>query len=507
MRLMRKYVLSFLRQGLRSTALAVAVCVFVLNIIFNVTVSYDSDEIVTIHHSLGNGIIMLVIIAVAMAFLVLMREKVESKQEKQVFLVFTAFYCIAAAYLILNVDIALRADAGNVSTAAEKLRAGDLTIFQTGYLNMYPHQIGFVLYDYLLDYFSMNIAIQFIMNLLFVIGTNYLLYCISNLLFKDHLTNLLTILLSFCFLPQFFFILFAYSNIPSFFFLTVAFYHLLKYTTARRTGNIIYAILSAVAAVFLRKNTMIGVIAMIIYLLLDLFKEHTRRNVLFIILLILGTVYPSGIVYSYFLQKTPVQDAGIPTVIWVAMGTDIDNNVRGPGWYNRSSRLTYTEDANRDPELAHELGVRKLEENVQKMKSEPRRAVAFFGKKIVTQWCEPVYQSIWSGPLETNKQYTHTRLLQSLYNGRKAERLVAFCCRTYMIALWGLAILFLLKDCIRTTGWEVAFMFLIGGFLFHIIWEAKSQYIYQYLLGVVPFAAYSLSQRMKEVAAILRRTV
>lgn len=201
---MRKQVSVFLSQGLRLTAFFVAAAVFVFNLFYFSGVSYNNREIVTIHNELGIGGISLLLSCGLFAGLIFLRKYLEGLNEKRLFWCLSAVYCVAALYFILNVDMTLRADPKHIATAAEKLRSGNLDIFRTGYLNRYPHQIGMVLFDALLDLFSENHAIQFVVNFLFVLGTNYLLYSLSRLLFQDHFTNILTILLSFCFLPQFF---------------------------------------------------------------------------------------------------------------------------------------------------------------------------------------------------------------------------------------------------------------------------------------------------------------
>lgn len=501
---MKEKILSFLRQGLRLLAFAVVTGIFVSNILFQTTVSYDDAERVLIHHVLGSGIFSLALGAVLLFVLVILRKHLEKLQERKLFLFFSIFYGVIALFFILNIDMVLRADAESVALAAVQLGRGDLDTFRYGYLNLHPHQIGLVVYDAILDIFSRNHAIQFIMNYIFIIGTNYYLYAISKHLFDDHFTNLLTIVFSFCFLPQFFFIFFAYGNVPSFFFLTVAFYHLLKFTTTRHFKPMVITILCAAAAVFLRKNTLIGVIAMIIFLVLDMFKKYTPKHLLIIALLIIGTLLPSNMVYSYYAQKAGVEKAGIPSILWVAMGTDIDNTVRGPGWFDVSVNSIY-HTANKDPDLAHDKGIQKIKDNIQKIQQEPERALSFFTDKIISQWCDPLFQSVWSGPLEACDQKTYNGTLYSLYNGYKVEKLVAFCCRIYTIALWGLLVLFLLKHGSHQSGWELAFLFLIGGFLFHILWEAKSQYTYQYLSGLIPFGAYALSSLTKEGSSRLCR--
>lgn len=55
------------------------------------------------------------------------------------------------------------------------------------------------------------------------------------------------------------------------------------------------------------------------------------------------------------------------------------------------------------------------------------------------------------------------------------------------------------------SPWEPAYLFLIGGFLFHIFWEGKSQYIYQYLLVLVPFASCTLSNGIRGAEPLLLR--
>ena len=60
---MRRNTLVFLTQGLRVITLVVAIVIFILNVFFCVTVSYDSQESVTIQPAFQTGIISLVLIA------------------------------------------------------------------------------------------------------------------------------------------------------------------------------------------------------------------------------------------------------------------------------------------------------------------------------------------------------------------------------------------------------------------------------------------------------------
>jgi peptidoglycan hydrolase CwlO-like protein len=81
---------------------------------------------------------------------------------------------------------------------------------------------------------------------------------------------------------------------------------------------------------------------------------------------------------------------------------------------------------NYDKRMMKELNDQKANlsdarDSLEKIKEDPTRAATFFKDKTISQWCEPMFQSVWSGPLESCKQYTHTELLQSIYNGGEAE--------------------------------------------------------------------------------------
>ena len=130
------------------------------------------------------------------------------------------------------------------------------------------------------------------------------------------------------------------------------------------------------------------------------------------------------------------------------------------------------------------------------MKAEPARARRFFLDKTISQWCDPMYESVWTGPLEDCGQYTHTEILQSLYTGGTWAAGIADYLKTLCIGLWVFALLFLIFSGGKQTGWEMLYLYFIGGLLFHTFWEGKSQYTYTYLFVLIPFAAYAFRQVM-----------
>ena len=82
---MRKQLSSFLNGGLRFAAITVAAFVFVFNIFYHATVSYNNKETVTIHSAFGTGAVSLAVICAVILGLILLRKYMEDLQEERLF--------------------------------------------------------------------------------------------------------------------------------------------------------------------------------------------------------------------------------------------------------------------------------------------------------------------------------------------------------------------------------------------------------------------------------------
>lgn len=479
------YIISALTVGL----------IFILNFVFNSTVSYDTSETVAIQTHLTKSILFALLIALLFFAVSFLKPYLEKVKELYLFIAFSVLYLAMGIYLVFNVDDPMRADPLFVSQAAKDLLAGVTISFEKGgYMYQYPHQIGLMLYDALLYLFYPHSIVNYLANLGLVIVGNYLIYKISDLIFGSHLANNLSIILSFLFLPNFFFILFAYGNIPGLFLMLFAFYHTLRFCKYHNTLSLVFTVIGACLAVALRKNFIIGAIAIIIYLCLNLLKQFSIKQLVAILCVVVSLIVPLKVLpLAFGVDKT-----GAPSVLWMAMGTDIDNNVRGAGWYDDSNNQIYS-GTGYNAEAAQEIGTQKLKQNLYKMAERPIDTGKFFLKKTVSQWCNPLYQSLWIGPLENLNHHAHTPLLKSLYTGGTAESLLSNALKIYVLALFGLSTVFIVRYYKRFNGWELFFLLLIGGFLFHTIWEGKSQYVYSYFFGLIPFAAFSASKILERI--------
>lgn len=496
----------FLRGALCAVSVAAVYLIFLLNFIYNASVSYDAAEKVSIVGHLFHSHLMVLVALAILIILAMTGKYLERLDPKMLFVAFSACYVAMAFYLILNVDHGIRADAGTVFSWAKAISNGNFGTFEVGgYLNRYPQQTGLLFYDMLLQKIAPYPTTSFVANFFFVLGINGCAALTAHTLFENRVVTHLTVILSFAFLPQFFFILFAYGLIPGLFFMILGFYNAVRFTKTHRIRNIVFAVIGASLAICLKQNFLIGVIAILIYWFLHLLKNLSWKALIkpiaAILALLLLVSVPSMMISRYFEEKSGIElGDGTPTVLWIAMGTDIDNRVRGAGWYNSYNYNTFTA-SKYDSDVAAQMGKEKLMENLEKIKEDPTRAATFFKDKTISQWCEPMFQSVWSGPLESCKQYTHTELLQSIYNGGEAEDRIEALSKLVLLLVFGFTLIFLLLYRKKCEGWELFTLFFIGGLIFHTFWEGKSQYTYPYVFCMIPLAAYAMYAISQAIAA------
>ena len=115
--------------------------------------------------------------------------------------------------------------------------------------------------------------------------------------------------------------------------------------------------------------------------------------------------------------------------------------------------------------------------------------VKFYYKKFISQWNEPTYASIW---VNIFHQGEFPVWVQSFYDGKLNTLAVEYMNLYQSLILLG-AVVVLIK---YRKKWKeeqlLLFLILLGGFLFHMLWEAKSQYIMPYFILLMPYAAAGL---------------
>lgn len=304
----------------------------------------------------------------------------------------------------------------------------------------------------------------------------------------------IVMLLSFCFLPQFFYLFYAYGQVPGMAFLTIALYFAVRAIHKETGWCVVPMLLFIAAACVVRMNYAIGGIAMIIVYLLYALKRRKWIYLAVILCVGLSIVLPKNLV-NYYYEKVADTDLsqGMPFSLHIAMGLQENEEPwRAAGWYNDFNDKTYL-NSECDVGMAHRIAMKSIEDRLHTFLTNPGYAVDFFGEKIITTWCEPTFQSIWSGPLISMNNTTEVPLLHDLYSGGAVFGILASAMNALSVMIFGFSAAYILWKIFRDKSalnvLELfGIVFFMGGFLFHLAWETKSQYVYPYVILLIPVA-------------------
>ena len=245
----------------------------------------DGSEFAYIHRNsfvfIGLFILTVIIFFILLRFIIRLPSKV-------IFLLGTIFYLVLGIYLIMHQNNILRHDALEVYKSAKNLNQFNYSSLKqlVGYLYKYPHQIGLASLERLLLMLlgSENVKGLFIINLILSICDNFLLYRITDLIFKNSQVSKLSMVMAFLFLPHIFFILFVYGINYGLFLVLLSLFFLIKYINDKKWVNFAGTLIPLILAVVIRSNYIIMAITIFIILILDFLRTKSWKNILLSVL-------------------------------------------------------------------------------------------------------------------------------------------------------------------------------------------------------------------------------
>ncbi|WP_202987223.1 hypothetical protein [Ligilactobacillus araffinosus] len=454
------------------------------------------------------------------------RKLLKNVDPRRGFLVFTGAFLIAGLFLVINMPTKLNeADQLFTLKAANQMNHGNFISLQLdkfhpsvlpfeknlgGYLAIYPFQLGYVTYLRLLECFSTNIRFFYLLNVLIFLLINYLLYRIVKLVTKNNwLVMNWTLLLSFAFLPELFFVLFIYGNIPGLCACLAAVYFGLKLIMDDSHGRFtwLWCVLLFVLAYQLKSNYQIAVLALGIVFVLHAIK-YRRYKLIAMPLITFALMLGSNklVTAAYEAESGLHLSKGLPMITYVAMGLEPQNNQgRGAGWYDGYTINLYV--ANHfDSKKTIQAAKAKIKDELKSYSNNTREAGQFFKDKFVSTWADPTFESVWIAPYFARPR---TAILNNIYYGnrfslkhprivkwyQKSMKPISAWCNIVVVTILVLAAgLILYKKTKLNPYATFAILYLMGGMAFHLMWETKSQYVFQYIVCLIPVAAMLLGE-------------
>jgi len=326
--------------------------------------------------------------------------------------------------------------------------------------------------------------INIISNVLIVLA----LYKITTQLAKDYPVNkafMFTLILTFVSIPML--STFIYGDIPSLALCLWAVYLIMKYRENRKIRYIISAAILNMIACMMRMNSLIFVIATVMYLLFTLLEKNNlwKEKVLSIMMIIVYLVIclvPSSLVKSHFLEKYHLdKDKAFSSSNYLLMA--MVGSRRSNGWYNES----IGEYTLKNPEAANEEHKAQLKERINYFLQHPGQAIGFYVVKLASTWTENTYSAV------RNNMKEYEDPLQKIADP------VSFYQKALLIVMCLCSLVVLIQNR-KNLSLEVLFLvtIFIGGFAFHILWETKSRYIIPYIVVLMPVASIAIQKSTRK---------
>ncbi len=461
----------------------------------NVSTNNEAGELVEIY---ADNIFLniLILILLLSSLYLLYRHCVNFSLLRTELVLMLLIFLLGVAFII-SVKLAAPwySDSYQLLYAAERAAVGDYDAIDA-YFYRFPFQLGYVLYAEVLfrlmgsllpgmpaGYY--RLALQGV-NLLWLLIAYHAVIGLNWQLFQNRRVQIFTmILLLFC-LPPVLSCTFLYGIIPGFALGAAALWMFAAFLRQRRFWQGLLCALCLGFAVLIKLNYMIFAVAICIIWVIDLLKNRSIKSLICLILVIASVAVLDGAAQNIY-EKRSGRDfgKGIPMLAWVAMG--MSEGHAGPGWYKEDNTVTVFMESGMDAQATEENAVKVIQDRVAYFSVNPGKAVDFYWEKLRSQWNEPTYESLWINRVQ--QSYGEKGLLYDWFcEGGKQMSTV------YMNQYQQLIFLGTLLCCVwlfrhSNIGQCLPLLVILGGILYHLLCEAKSQYALPYFILMVPLAA------------------
>ena len=468
-------------------------------------------------------------------------------------LIFTLgfIFCLGVLLILFGRTVPA-ADAMSVYNAALEWIQGNLDVIHptVSYLSYYPQQIGLMafleLFLRIWNLTGISAPAWHFIKLIYVclLCTAVLFQYLSlKYLWREHWEEISCcyLLLVCCNLPMIMYSSFVYGEIPSYAALSVGLYLLLRLLSGitfpgrasdisckgmsvnpfaseassetilspklhctrsaffTGAGSILFLALS----VMLRKNSLIPIIAVLLVLLFESlrFGRSVRARLCLLGMAVCLAVTSVGILplvqKCYEKKASNTLSSGVTAMSYFAMG--MQEASRGCGWDNGFNIDTY-DAAGMDSALANEISRQAVLERLAYFREHPGYAVDFYARKHLSQWADGTYASRQA----TLAAYGgRSEFFQKVYDGSLSSAYIEWC-NAWQNVLYLGTLVFCVSAVHRKRKYTatapqgsdtdslylyVGLIAVLGGFLFHILWEANSRYIFLYSLLLMPYCA------------------
>ena len=505
-----RFIYRFSFQFMKYASLAIGLLLFICGFFFTCYAQdMNTQQVLTRMDNILINLLGILLLTGLMYLIYRLVMKSPAKGKKILLYITMIWYFLAGIVLIIFSKTVPSADAMSVYSAAGELAAGNTGVIHPtdSYLSYYPQQMGLIgYYEILIRLWNLlpieQHAYHFLkcINILWAEAILYFQYKSVQLLFKSDAADTVYLLLAFLHLPLLLYTSFVYGEIPSFALFCMGIWMLLRLlnTDTSKKQRLLWAVGSALTfavAVAMRKNTLVLMIAVILVVLLEALRKQSGRLLLLAMTYTLASCLTLPIIQNFYEYRAGNElSSGVTATSYIAMG--MQESSRANGWYNGFNFNTY-EATGMDTQATNDISREAILERLEYFKENPSYALGFYAGKFLSQWCDGSYASRQATIATFGGRNT---FFQELYDGKYSPYFIEFC-NILQNQIYLGVLLFALAACKKKTSAQTQglplYLFMIavlGGLLFHMLWEANSRYILPYGLLLLPYAASGISQ-------------
>lgn len=415
---------------------------------------------------------------------------------------------IAGMWWICAADRIPSGDQAFIYGGASYFLEGDYQFLaKGGYCSMYPHQLGLIALTELLFLVAgpLNYFAYQVICVVLTMGIVYLGYRIVKELTVHTAVVLIYCIMMMGCLPIVFYTAWVYGDIPSIFFALLMQFMLLQYSKSGKNGYLVGVVLSILMGMLVRKNSAILLVAFCLVTGVSAIRKMDKKLVCTAILAVVIPVLAyQGVYKMYELRSGHERYDAIPTISWIVMG--MQESGGRYGWYNNYPKtMFYGNDCNAE-DTANAIRS-DMRERIDVFKKDPSYARKFVKGKILSQWNQPLYQSLFfTCDYDGMKEFTDSEAFATKLGREYLPYTIRICDRLQFLVYLGMVCYFLFavkKD--SNILQHLLAVAVLGGFFFSIIWEAKARYILPYYVTMFPCAVIGYEQLLRVAIAMLEK--
>lgn len=376
---------------------------------------------------------------------------------------------------------------------AQNLLQGDYSLLRPGaYFSQFPYQLATSLWAALLMklfgtghyFFSFQLFNAFFAALLV-----YFLLRLVELFTSDRKALCLTVFLCMAFYPIALLSTFIYGTLASAAFSAGALVFALRAADTMKFRFFAGTALCITLAMLAKPNSAVFLVGLVLLFLAAALRRKSVWALLGLVACLILALGASELVL-YIMEQLSGYDLhnGETFWAWIAMG--LQTGPLAPGWYNEYNDMLYVLHQFDSSAISREA-LASIGDSLTQFLTHPSYAVHFFGLKTISQWCEPTYATFWISKNALTEQLA-PGWVQACYAGPVHDALVLWADALQTLLYAGAAVCLWKRCRVWSVEQLIPVLVVFGGFVFHTFWEAKSLYIINYSVLLVPYAALGL---------------